>query len=70
MKRKIRIVEEEAIFYRNLRNFPEKNNYEVSDYTKSVDEAIEKIENEQPDLVLLDIDLVGEKTGIDLGKIL
>jgi len=70
MTKRILIVEDEALLFRRLRNFLEAHNYDVDDYTKSVDEALERINHRKPDLVLLDIHLEGEKTGIDLGKIL
>jgi len=70
MKKHLLIVEDEAVLFRRLRNFLEEQNFEVDAYTPSVDKAIERIKNKRPDLVLLDINLQGEKTGIDLGKIL
>ncbi|NPA46217.1 MAG: response regulator transcription factor [Chlorobi bacterium] len=68
MKRHILIVEDEALLYRRLRNFLEKNHFTVDDYTPDVATAIERIRRRKPDLVLLDINLQGPETGIDLGK--
>ncbi len=70
MKAHILIVEDEAILYERLRRVLVKNNYSVDTYTPSVIEAISKIKTKQPNLVLLDINLDGELTGIDLGKLL
>ncbi len=70
MKRHILIVEDEAILYRRLRNFLEKHRYSVDDYTPDVRGALTRIARKKPDLVLLDIQLQGEQTGIDLAKIL
>lgn len=67
MKPYILIVEDEPILYERLRRFLIKENYTVSKFTKSYDEAIENIEQKSPDLVLLDIHLQGNKDGIDLG---
>lgn len=45
-------------------------NYSVDGFTPSVEKALERIQSKIPDIALLDIDLEGEQTGIDLGKIL
>lgn len=68
MKAKILIVEDEAVLYERLRRNLTKENYVVFDYTPSVDEALSRINITKPDLVLLDIHLEGNKTGLDLGK--
>ena len=70
MKEYILIVEDESILYDRLSEKLKKENYLVSDYTPSVDEAIASIKQKQPDLVLLDISLQGDKTGLELGKLL
>lgn len=70
MKPYILIVEDEAILYDGLSQALLKEYFTVSDYTKSYDEAIESICKKRPDIVLLDIDLQGEKDGLDLGRIL
>ena len=69
MKELILIVEDEAVLYKRLKTALKKMLYRVGEYCASVDHAIELIEKERPDLILLDIDLEGEKTGIDLGAI-
>lgn len=68
MKPRVLIVEDEAILYDGLRTALEKERFIVEEYTKSYDEAIERILKETPDIVLLDIDLEGDKDGLDLGK--
>lgn len=68
MKPYILIVEDEPILYERLRRFLMKENFNVADYTKSYEEAIQQLKNKTPDLVLLDINLQGEKDGIDLGE--
>lgn len=68
MQTSILIVEDEPILYERLRRFLVKENFIVSEYTKSYNEAIENIAQNTPDLVLLDINLQGEKDGIDLGE--
>ncbi|MCF6308317.1 MAG: response regulator [Flavobacteriaceae bacterium] len=68
MKAHILIVEDEALLYKRMRKVLEKENYTVDQYTPSVADAIACINTKRPDIVLLDIDLQGKQTGIDLGK--
>lgn len=70
MKAHILIVEDEAILYDRLQRILEEEHYTVDKYTPSVVEAIERINKCRPDIILLDINLEGEFTGIDLGEIL
>ena len=70
MKPRVLIVEDEAILYDGLRTALEKERFIVDEYTKSYKEAIERITAKTPNIVLLDIDLDGDKDGLDLGKIL
>lgn len=61
------IVEDESALYERLRRALVKHHFTVDTYTKSYDEAIERLTRNTPDVVLLDINIQGEKTGIDLG---
>lgn len=70
MKAHILIVEDESVLYDRLKVKLEKEHYTVDDYTPSVKEALARINLKRPDVVLLDIDLKGEHTGLDLGKML
>lgn len=70
MKEHILVVEDEAIIYERLRKKLSDHNYSVDDYCPSVASAIACINTKRPDLVLLDINLEGELTGLDLGKML
>lgn len=70
MKAHILIVEDQPALYERLRRALVKQRFTVDEYTKSYDEAIQRIKNNTPDIVLLDIDLQGKKDGIDLGKVL
>lgn len=70
MKAHILIVEDQPALYERLRRALTKQKFTVDDYTKSYDEAILRIKETRPDIVLLDIDLDGQKDGIDLGKTL
>ncbi|MEO7043891.1 MAG: sigma 54-interacting transcriptional regulator [Ferruginibacter sp.] len=68
MNRKILIVEDEMIVATDLRMLLEKNKYIVTGIARSYEKAVEFIEKEKPDMVLLDIFLTGKLTGIDLAK--
>lgn len=64
------IVEDNALLYKRMKTELSVENYTVDEYTPSVDSALARIQSKMPDIVLLDIDLQGEQTGIDLGRIL
>ncbi len=68
MNEYILIVEDEAILYRRMKKLLKKEGFKTSDYTPSVAEALDRIQEKKPDLVLLDIQLKGTETGLDLGK--
>ncbi len=68
MKKKILIVEDQFIEANNLQMILEKTGYIVCGIARSVLIALDMIENEKPDMVLLDIFLQGNLTGIDLAK--
>jgi DNA-binding LytR/AlgR family response regulator len=63
---KILVVEDEMIISEDIRWMLEERNYTVTDQAVDYDDAIQSIENNPPDLVLLDINLKGAKTGIDV----
>ncbi len=69
-KAHILIVEDKAILYKRLSMALTEENYSVDGFTPSVEKAMERLQSKMPDIVLLDIELEGEQTGIDLGKIL
>jgi two-component system response regulator HydG len=68
MNTKILIVEDQFIEADNLRSILRKAGYIVCKIARSVPESLQIIETDKPDLVLLDIRLKGDLTGIDLGK--
>ena len=70
MKKSILIVEDEFIVANDLSCFLKNQNYDVLGIAASVEEAIQFIDNQAPDMVLLDIHLKGKLTGIDLAKTL
>ncbi|WP_159470398.1 sigma-54 dependent transcriptional regulator [Dyadobacter sp. 3J3] len=68
MKAKILIVEDHFLEANNLQMILERAGYQVCSIARSVPIALKIIEDESPDLVLLDIFLQGKLTGIDLAK--
>ena len=70
MKAKILIVEDQFIEAKSLNVILTNAGYATCTIARSVSSALSIIDNEKPDLVLVDIFLQGEETGIDLGKIL
>lgn len=66
MKKKILIVEDQFVEANNLRIILERAGYHVTGIAYSVAEALDLIEKEPLDMVLLDIFLQGDQTGIDL----
>jgi DNA-binding response OmpR family regulator len=67
-KKHILIVEDEWVIYDELASFLTAQGYSVAPYTKSYKNAFGRIKAKFPDLVLLDINLQGDKDGIDLGE--
>ncbi len=70
MKTKILIVEDQFIEAKSLNVILTNAGYFVCGIARSVAAALSIIEKEKPDLILVDIFLQGEGTGIDLGNIL
>ncbi len=65
---KILIVEDDPFVADDLQDKLQQLNYRVTAIAESYEEAFSAIRLEKPDLVLLDIELIGELTGIDLGE--
>ncbi|WKL47735.1 sigma 54-interacting response regulator [Flavobacterium pectinovorum] len=70
LKKRILIVEDQFIEAHDLQLILEKANYEVIGISRSVDQALEQIQTEKPDLVFVDIMLKGSRNGIELAEIL
>ncbi len=68
MTGKLLIVEDEFVIAQDLRTIITNLGYAVMGHAKTVQEALQKIEKETPDLVFLDIRLIGDETGIDLAR--
>ncbi|BFP42903.1 response regulator [Muricauda sp. SCSIO 64092] len=65
---KILIVEDNVIIADDMQSMLEEIGYEVVDNVIVYEQAIEVLKNNHVDLVLIDIILASDKTGIDLGK--
>lgn len=65
---KVLIVEDQFVEANDLRLMLCKAGYEVCGIARSVNVALDMIKKETPDLVLLDIFLKGDLTGIDLAR--
>lgn len=65
---KIVIVEDEMIISDDICGMLEEHGYEIAGQAVDYDEAVEIIRNNKPDLVLLDINLQGNKDGIEIAQ--
>lgn len=67
-KQKILVIEDEIIIADNICDHLQGMGYETFEPVISYTEAVEAIDNETPDLAIIDINLAGNKTGIDVAK--
>lgn len=67
---KILIVEDEPIIARNLEMILKKLRYKVSGISHSMTEAMDGLAIQNPDLVLLDINLNGKLDGFNIAKLI
>lgn len=65
---KILIVEDNVIIADDMQSMLEEIGYEIVDNVIVYEQAVEVLKTKQVDLVLIDIILASDKTGIDLGK--
>jgi DNA-binding LytR/AlgR family response regulator len=63
---KILLIEDEGIIAADMENMLSEMGYEVLETAMDYDEAIERLNENTPDLILIDINLGGKKDGIDL----
>ena len=66
--KRILVVEDEAIITADLRNKIERLGYVVCGTAFSGEDAIQKADDTAPDLVLMDVRLRGEMTGLEAGS--
>lgn len=69
-KRKILVVEDDESIAENLMEILELSGEYKTDTAPSADKAIKKLDEFKPDLVLLDINIQGDKDGIQVGEII
>jgi DNA-binding LytR/AlgR family response regulator len=67
---KILIVEDESLVAMDMTDMLRRIGYDVLPAAYSYEEAVAHLDGSNPDLVLLDIQLGGEKTGLDLAKLI
>jgi two-component system response regulator HydG len=70
MKIKVLIVEDQFIEANNLKIILKRAGYAICGIARSVPEALQILDEEHPEMVLLDIYLDGPQTGIDLAHML
>ena len=66
---KILVVEDNMIIQMYLSRTVKDCGFEVVGEARDCDKALELIEQEQPDLIIMDLGLVGDKDGIETAKI-
>ena len=69
-KVKVLIVEDEVIIADNIQDTLEDLGYEVLEPANTYSEALATIEEEHPDIAILDIQLSGRKSGVDLAAVI
>jgi putative nucleotidyltransferase with HDIG domain/PAS domain S-box-containing protein len=70
MGKRILIVEDEKIIAEDLKTTLLTFNYEILGIVSKGEEAVKKADTERPDLVLMDVMLAGEMTGLDAADII
>ena len=67
-KTKVLIVEDESIVAKDIENSLNKMHYNIVGIASDANNAIELVKKSDPDIILMDIMLKGEKTGIEAAK--
>ncbi|MEL7122439.1 MAG: response regulator transcription factor [Bacteroidota bacterium] len=67
---RVLIVEDEVLIAEDIADSLSAIDYKVAGIAYSVKKALMLLESQHPDIVLLDIQLMGEQSGIDLAKII
>lgn len=68
MNAKILVVEDEIIIADNICEILRSNNYETIEPALTYEQACRTVEESKPDIVILDINLKGKKTGFDFAN--
>ncbi|EDX86399.1 response regulator receiver domain protein [Synechococcus sp. PCC 7335] len=67
-KKRIMVVEDESVIALDIISSLTRLGYDVAGKAASGDSALRKIQNSRPDLILMDIHIKGEMTGIDISE--
>jgi DNA-binding LytR/AlgR family response regulator len=67
---RVLVVEDEIIIAENICDTLREIGYNALEPVMNYTEAIEAINNNKPDIAILDVQLSGEKSGIDLGEVI
>lgn len=67
---KILVVEDESLVAMDMVDMLTRMGYEILPHAMGFNDAVSILDNQKPDLVLVDINLSGLKTGIDLAQLL
>lgn len=67
---RILIVEDEPLIAEDIANQLQTNDFEVSGIAYDYDDALEELRHNLPDAVVLDINLGGQQTGIDIATVI
>lgn len=68
--KKILIVEDEVIIAIDLKSKLQKLGYTVTDIVHNSDVLTDKIKSQNPDLILLDINIMGSRNGIEMAHVI
>ncbi len=66
--KRVMIVEDESVISLDIKNSLMRLGYDIAGVAASGERALSKIESSRPDLILMDIHLKGEMTGIDVSE--
>lgn len=67
---KIGILDDEAIICETITKYLLELGYDVLDYALNFEEGLALIQNNKPDIMLLDVNIGGVKSGIDLAQLI
>ena len=69
-KTKILVVEDEAIIAMEIESRLQNLGYEITSIVNNGNDAISKAEEDDPDLILMDIRIIGDKDGISTAELI
>ena len=69
-KKKVLIIEDELVIALDIKYSLESKGFEVCDFISSAEEALTRLDNIKPDIIVIDIVLEGMMDGIELAEII